>query len=109
MYAVEASGLSKVIKKVVAENNLSDKIQVIESKLEDIKPQDVEPVDVIISEWMGFYLLHEGMLNTVLIARDRFLKPNGELFPSVATIHAAPCQVPEFFDFWENVSGVKMT
>ena len=32
-------------------------------------------VDVIISEWMGNFLLKESMLETVLIARDRFLKP----------------------------------
>jgi hypothetical protein len=34
-----------------------------------------EKVDVIISEWMGFYLLHESMLGSVLYARDRWLKP----------------------------------
>ena len=30
---------------------------------------------MIISEWMGNFLLKESMLDTVLIARDRFLKP----------------------------------
>ncbi|KAF7997304.1 hypothetical protein HCN44_005581 [Aphidius gifuensis] len=109
VYSVEASGLSKMITKVIAENELTDKIQVIENKLENIEVDSIEPVDIIISEWMGFYLLHEGMLNTILIARDRFLKKDGQLFPSVATIHAAPCQVPELFDFWDNVYDVKMT
>lgn len=33
-----------------------------------------KPEDIIISEWMGFYLLHESMLESVLIARDRFLR-----------------------------------
>ena len=32
-------------------------------------------VDVIISEWMGNFLFKESMLDTVLMARDRFLKP----------------------------------
>jgi hypothetical protein len=30
-----------------------------------------EKVDLIISEWMGFYLFHETMLPSVLYARDR--------------------------------------
>lgn len=47
-------------------------------------------VDVIVSEWMGFYLLHEGMLNSVLVARDQFLKPEGLMFPETATLFAAP-------------------
>lgn len=29
------------------------------------------------SEWMGYFLLFESMLDTVLVARDRFLKPGG--------------------------------
>lgn len=28
-------------------------------------------MDVIVSEWMGFYLLHESMLGSVLFARDK--------------------------------------
>lgn len=28
---------------------------------------------MIISEWMGYFLLYESMLNSVVIARDRFL------------------------------------
>lgn len=39
-------------------------------------------VDVIVSEWMGFYLLHESMLEAVVAARDKHLKPNGVMMPS---------------------------
>jgi len=42
----------------------------------------VEEVDIIISEWMGYFLLFEGMLHSVIYARDRFLKPDGVMFPS---------------------------
>jgi len=42
-------------------------------------------VDVIISEWMGFYLLHESMLDSVLVARDRFLK-KGLLIGSIVMV-----------------------
>ena len=34
-------------------------------------------VDIIVSEWMGLLLLREGMLDAVLGARDRWLRPGG--------------------------------
>lgn len=52
-------------------------IEVIHGKVEDIELP--EKVDLIISEWMGFYLLHEAMLDSVLVARDKFLKPGGTM------------------------------
>jgi hypothetical protein len=64
-------------------------------------------VDVIVSEWMGFYLLHEAMLDSVIFARDKFLKQEtGVLFPNAAQIFAAPCKVPELWknchEFWNE-------
>jgi len=38
-------------------------------------------VDIIISEWMGYALLYESMLDTVLVARDRWLNPDGIIMP----------------------------
>lgn len=61
-------------------------------KVEDLVLQDNEKVDIIVSEWMGFYLLHEGMLDSVIYARDKFLKPEGYLFPESAYISAAFCR-----------------
>lgn len=47
-------------------------ITVIKGKVEEIE-LPVPKVDVIISEWMGYFLLFENMLNTVLYARDKWL------------------------------------
>ena len=38
---------------------------------------------------MGYFLLFESMLDTVLYARDRFLKPGGAILPDIATMHIA--------------------
>ncbi|XP_034949791.1 probable protein arginine N-methyltransferase 1.2 [Chelonus insularis] len=108
VFAVEANKCSLLADEVVKENNFIDIIQVIPSKLEDVKPETIGKVDIIVSEWMGFYLVHEGMLDTVLIARDRFLNEDGQLFPNIAKMYAAPCQLPSMYDFWDNVHGVKM-
>ena len=40
----------------------------------------VEKVDIIISEWMGYFLLYEAMLDTVLYARDKWLAKDGIVF-----------------------------
>lgn len=38
----------------------------------------------------GYFLLRESMLDSVLVARDRFLKPGGALYPSHARMYLAP-------------------
>ncbi|KAH8306682.1 hypothetical protein KR044_006525 [Drosophila immigrans] len=109
VYAVEASNLATVALDLIEENGLTQIVKVIHSKIEEfVLPAIAEKVDIIVSEWMGFYLLHEGMLDSVLYARDHFLKPNGQMFPSECTIFVAPCSVPSLFEYWQNIDGVKM-
>lgn len=43
-------------------------------------------IDVLLSEWMGYCLLYESMLSSVLLARDRWLKPGGAILPDTATM-----------------------
>ena len=53
----------------------------------------VEKVDIIISEWMGYCLFYESMLETVLYARDKWLARDGMLFPDRATLFVAGIEV----------------
>ena len=55
---------------IVDHNGYSGVVDVIRGRIEDVVLP--EKVDVIVSEWMGFYLLHESMLASVLVARDRY-------------------------------------
>ena len=68
--------------------------QVLHQKVEDVELS--EKVDIIVSEWMGFYLLHESMLDSVLTARDMHLKEDGLMLPSHAQIYAAPCSLTQY-------------
>jgi protein arginine N-methyltransferase 1 len=74
--------------KIVKENQLDEKITLLKGKVEEIE-LPVDKVDIIISEWMGYFLLYESMLDTVLVARDRWLAPGGLLFPDKATMYLA--------------------
>jgi protein arginine N-methyltransferase 1 len=68
----------------VESNGLSHIVEVIQSSAEDL--QLPCKVDIIISEWMGYILLRESMLDSVIRARDKWLKPGGCMFPSHATM-----------------------
>lgn len=83
VYAVEASkGIYELAKAIVAANRLEHKITLVHSEIEKVTREQmpVERVDVIVSEWMGFYLLHESMLASVIYARDRWLDEKGKSF-----------------------------
>ena len=45
---------------------------------------------------MGYFLLYESMLDTVLEARDRYLKPGGLIFPDRATMYIAAIEDQEY-------------
>ena len=53
-------------------------------------------MDVIISEWMGYFLLYESMLPTVLFARDRWLAPGGVLLPDKASLWVTAIEDAEY-------------
>jgi protein arginine N-methyltransferase 1 len=64
-------------------------------------------VDIIISEWMGYFLLYESMLDTVIFARDKWLKPGGVVLPDRATLSLTAIEDGQYrndkIDFWDNV------
>jgi predicted RNA methylase len=62
VYAIEASdSICELSRAIIKANNLSDRIEVIHGVIEKVE-LPVPQVDIVISEWMGFYLVHEGML-----------------------------------------------
>ena len=61
-------------------------ITLVKGKLEDVE-LPIQQFDIIISEWMGYFLLYESMLDTVLLARDKYLKPGGLIFPDTASLY----------------------
>jgi histone-arginine methyltransferase CARM1 len=88
VYAVDASDAAHVAQTLAAANGLGSVVKVIKGKLEEIELP--EKVDVIVSEPIGFLLVHERMLETYLVARDRFLKPGGLMMPTTGDIILAP-------------------
>ena len=90
-------------KEIVEANGMSDKITLLQGKMEEVK-LPFDKVDIIISEWMGYFLLYESMLDTVLYARDKYLVKDGLIFPDKATIFMAGI---EDGDYKEEKIGCK--
>ena len=72
-------------------------ITLVKGKLEDSE-LPLKEFDIIISEWMGYFLLYESMLDTVLLARDKYLKKGGLIFPDTATLYLAAIEDQEYKD-----------
>ena len=96
-----------MFKEIIELNDEEKVIEVIHGKAEEMDLVNGAKVDIIISEWMGFYLLHESMLDSVILARDKHLAEDGLVLPSHATILAAPVQldswVQQHFNSWWEV------
>ena len=112
VYAVDMSSIADQAKTIVKANNLDGVITVIQGKIEEIElPSD--KVDIIISEWMGYFLLYESMMDSVIYARDKYLVPDGLMFPDVASMYVAMIEDAEYksekIHFWDNVYGFDMS
>ncbi|XP_021379904.1 protein arginine N-methyltransferase 3-like isoform X2 [Mizuhopecten yessoensis] len=97
---------------IIRENSLEDRVTVIKGRIEDVD-LPVDKVDIIISEWMGYFLLFESMLDSVLYARDKYLAPGGVVHPDKCNISLVASGDPDLHSkhvtFWDNVYGYKMT
>ncbi|XP_064545390.1 protein arginine N-methyltransferase 1 [Drosophila montana] len=95
---------------IVRKNNVQN-VKLVKGRLEDtVLPED--KYDVIISEWMGYFLLYEAMLDTIIYARENHLKPNGKILPNRCTLHLLGINEAlheQHVEFWSDVYGVNMS
>ncbi|ETW01826.1 hypothetical protein H310_06400 [Aphanomyces invadans] len=105
---IDCSDMGDTAKQIVVDNGFGSVIEIIRGKVEEIE-LPVQHVDIIISEWMGYCLLYESMLDTVLFARDKWLVSGGLLFPDKSTMHLQAIHDSSArLAFWEDVYGYNM-
>jgi len=111
--AVEASRLAHYTRKIVDANAPKNVIEVHECRAEELDLGEGKVADVVVSEWMGYALLFENMLPSVLSVRDRYLKPGGLMLPSRSRLWLAPLQDDTWrkskLDYWSDVYGIDMS
>jgi protein arginine N-methyltransferase 1 len=93
-------------RRIVLQNRMSEIVEIIAGAMEEVELP--EQVDVVMSEWMGHCLLYESMLQSVIGARDRFMRAGGTMFPSgvrmlIAGVNDGGCE--RRLAFWDDVCG----
>ncbi|KAF8821846.1 histone arginine methyltransferase PRMT1 [Cardiosporidium cionae] len=108
VYGIECAEIVEMAKKITTLNKMNDRITYVKGKAEEVE-LPVEKVDIILSEWMGYFLLYESMLDSVLFCRDKWLKPNGLIFPDRAALYIAAIEDAEYKEekvgYWRDVYG----
>lgn len=109
--AVDNSDIIGKARENIFNNGLANVVTCLRGAIEDVI-LPVDHVDIIVSEWMGYCLLYEAMLPSVLFARDKYLRPGGLMVPSSATLWIAPVAdqdyVSDHISYWRDVYGFNM-
>lgn len=64
---------------------MENKIKLVRGKIEEVTLNE-QVIDVLVSEWMGYFLLFEGMLDSVIHARNKYLAPDGLVLPNLCSL-----------------------
>lgn len=106
---IECSEIAGFATAIAKQNGYGDIITYVHGKVEEVEIP-VEKVDIIISEWMGYFLIYESMLDSVLFARDKWLVKDGLIFPDHAKVYLAGIEDGDYkeekFGFWNQLWGL---
>lgn len=109
---IECSDIADYATAVAQQNGYGDVITYIRGKVEEVE-LPVDKVDIIVSEWMGYFLIYESMLDSVLFARDKWLAKDGLLFPDHARLHMAGIEDADYKEekigFWSHLWGFDLS
>lgn len=108
VYAIECVNIIRLAEEVAKRNDLSEKIIFIK---EDSRYVTLpEKVDLVVSEVLGHCVLDENMLDSIIDARQRFLKKKGSMIPQRVTMIFAPISDNKTFkdmNFWkQEIMGI---
>lgn len=101
---------------VVMLNGYADTIELVHTKVEECTAVAAKSMDVIVSEWMGYFCVFESMLSSVILARDQWLAPGGKMFPDRCdmgivglTDLTQDINLTDEVSFWKDVYGFDMS
>lgn len=90
VHAVESMPIAALARALVAHNGLADRVTVHHADLTRLAP--VEPVDLVVGDFLGAFLVDDLMLPAVAAA-GRWLKPGGRWCPAHVRLWLAPADV----------------
>ena len=79
--------LASLIRKVAQDQGVADRLEVIEGDSRRLTlPREF---DIVVSETIGHLIFDEQIVEIMIDARERFLKPGGALIPETVTLFVA--------------------
>ncbi|HUF47558.1 MAG TPA: 50S ribosomal protein L11 methyltransferase [Vicinamibacterales bacterium] len=96
VYLVEPEDVMAVTREIVQANGLASRVVCLQGRMQQVALP--EPVDIIVSALTGNFLLTEDLGDLLLLARDRALKPGGQMLPSEAVMEVVPVSAPALHD-----------
>ena len=87
VYAIESAPVGAVAEQLAVRNRLDEVVTVIRGDFLDLQP--IEPVDLVISEFLGRFVIDDGMV-PLLLAASTWLKPEARFCPANARMLVAP-------------------
>jgi precorrin-6B methylase 2 len=104
VYAIDSTGMIEVARRLARDNGMSDRIvHLNELSLQVRLP---ERVDVVVCDQMSSFAIEGGVVEYLIDARERFLKPGGRLIPRQLTLEVAPVEMNELraqVEFWGSM------
>jgi len=109
VHAVESMPVAELARDLVRWNGLEHLVTIHHADLVQLTP--VEPVDLVIGDFLGRFLVDDLML-PVVAAAGRWLRPGGVFCPSLVRLHLAPCGdffLPVVDVFRESFDGLDLS
>lgn len=105
VYAIDQAEIAQTAANLVKANQLEDKVKILRGPAAELDLP--EKVDLVISEWLGHMAFVENMLDDVILARDRNMKPDGRMLPARVEVKLAPLGDPVLYHhdgpgFWRR-------
>ena len=95
VYAIEESPIIEVARELTRQGGFGDRLTFLAESSADIRLP--EPADVAVGHVFGAFGLNGDILTTMIDARDRFLRPGGQLLPRGTELFCAPVEMTEFY------------
>ena len=92
VYAIEAGPVGPIARKLFAANGLADRIELVEGYSTEIDLP--ERADVLVTETFGNSPLSEEVMEIVVDARSRLLKPDARVVPGSVRVFGTPISIP---------------
>ena len=86
VYAIEKSKISRVAISHFKKKTYRNRISMHQCLAEDFT-LGIDKADLVVSEWMGYFLIFENMLPSVLAIKENCLKEDGDIIPREASFH----------------------